>query len=486
MENNAIETENEENKLIINQNKEKINQQNDITIRCNNYFKNAFFSRLKLNIFIIILSLIGFIFEFFYREPLFNFSLEFEKKWQEKATEETIDTFKFLTKIGGEYLMVVPILIVFCFFTLIKSTVYIIGFLFCLQFHSMMKIWYGNKRPFWEENSLYKGLCEGGFGNPSGHSIITTFLYLSLFIYYKETKRLKKRYIILIIILLFCFFWIIMMILSRIILGMHSVNQVIYGSTLGVIVSLFIFIVFKIHRMPVYEYKKFFIEKKKIYIILGIFCLFIIISFSNVFIFNQNFDTDKYGKILDKICESGVPEYRRFNFDGLSGSSVIFAILGIYLGQIIFWYLIENKYKINEINSLIKEDLNINEYKISDEIKSNTYKINNNENEILEKNENIDIKDDSIDDLINHWNKNRIFLCSSFKNALLIIIYILACFIPLSLFFAISHSSNLVLIFIFKVGIPIFATPFLFYSFGCYYLIKISCGPKEILIKRLE
>ena len=116
MENNTTETENEENKLIINQNKEKINQQNEITIRYNNYFKNAFFSRLKLNIFIIILSLIGFIFEFFYRDPLFNFSLEFEKKWQEKATEETIYTFKFLTKIGGEYLMVVPILIVFLFF----------------------------------------------------------------------------------------------------------------------------------------------------------------------------------------------------------------------------------------------------------------------------------------------------------------------------------------------------------------------------------
>ena len=228
----------------------------------NNYFKNAFFSNFKLNIIIIIISIILFIIEFFYRDPLFKYSIDFEKKWQENATKETITTFKIFTKIGGEYLMAVPIIIVLWFFTLIKSYVYLMGFIFCLQFHSMMKIWYGNKRPFWQDPSLYKGICDGGFGNPSGHSITTSFLYLSLFFYYTQAKVTRDKYKILIIILLFCLFWIVMILLSRIILGMHSVNQVIYGTSLGLIISSFIFIVFKIHQLPVSIYKKFFREKK--------------------------------------------------------------------------------------------------------------------------------------------------------------------------------------------------------------------------------
>ena len=400
-----------------------------------NYFKKAFLSRLKLNILIIILSIVAFILEFFYREPLFNYSLYFEKNWQSKATETTISTFKILTKYGGEYLMAVPVLIVFCFFTLIKSYVYITFFIFCLQFHSIMKVWYGNKRPFWERQSLYKGLCDGGFGNPSGHSISTVFLYLTLFMYIKETKRLNKKYLILLVILLLCFFWILMILLSRIILGMHSINQVIYGSTLGVIISLFVFIVFKIHRMPVSVYKKFFREKKYIYISLIVYFVFIVMTYLTYFLSNKGFDYVKYNDILDNLCEKKVPKYRRFNEEGLFGSSTILAMLGMYLGQILFWYLIENKYKVNEDHP------------------------------------------DNVD---------RVFLCHNFKTVLKIILVFIISILPGILFIAIPNNSNLILIFSVKIGIPYFLIPFLLYGFGFYYLIKLSCGPQGILLKRLE
>ena len=449
-----------------------------------NYFKNAFFNNFKLNIIIIIISIILFIIEFFYRDPLFKYSLDFEKNWQENATKETITTFKIFTKIGGEYLMAVPVIIVLWFFTLIKSYVYLMGFIFCLQFHSMMKIWYGNKRPFWQDPSLYKGICDGGFGNPSGHSITTSFLYLSLFFYYTQAKVTRDKYKILIIILLFCLFWIVMILLSRIILGMHSVNQIIYGTSLGLIISSFIFIVFKIHQLPVSIYKKFFREKKYKYIILSILCVFIIITISNVFIFNKGFDYDKYNDILDKLCEKKVPKYRRFNLDGLFGSITILALLGMYLGQIVFWYLIENKYKFNEVNYMnnIKQiqEMNINDIKFSNDIK-------NSKNEIINKNkiETDNLSQDSFDDLINHWNTNRIYICD-FKNILKLIAVLIICLLPAILFIAIKNDSDIIIIFIFKLGIPMLLVPFLIYSFGFYFLIKISCGPKETLLKRLQ
>ena len=231
------------------------------------------------------------------------------------------------------------------------------------------------------------------------------------------------------------------------------------------IISLFVFIVFKIHRMPVSVYKKFFREKKFIYISISVYLVFIAITIINYFIVKKGFDYDKYNYILDEVCEKKVAKYRRFNADGLFGSSAIFAMFGMYLGQIIFWYLIENKYKINEINT-------INEFQ----------SLKNNKSE----NESIISLDDSIDDLINHWNKNRVLLCSNFKTVLKIIMIIIICALPVILLITIPNSSNLALIFTFKIGLPFFSTPFLLYSFGFFYIIKFSCGSCEILMKRVD
>ena len=104
--------------------------------------------------------------------------------------------------------MVVPVGFILIFFSLIKSSVFMTGFLFCLQFHSMMKIWYGNTRPFWENKDLYKGICDGGFGNPSGHSMISTYLYLTLYIYLQDLKCFKNNTNVNIVSLVLIIFWI--------------------------------------------------------------------------------------------------------------------------------------------------------------------------------------------------------------------------------------------------------------------------------------
>ena len=100
--------------------------------------------------------------------------------------------------------------------------------------------------------------------------------------------------------------------------------------------------------------------------------------------------------------------------------------------------------------------------------------------------ENEVLSDDSIDDLINHWNINRVYICHNVKNVLKVILVIIICVIPAILFIAIPNDSNIVIIFIFKIGIPMFFVPFFFFSFGFYYIILISCGHKELLMKRLD
>ena len=126
------------------------------------------------------------------------------------------------------------------------------------------------------------------------------------------------------------------------------------------------------------------------------------------------------------------------------------------------------------------QELNINDIKFSNNIKSSNNEIINNsrsETEIVSNN--------SIDDIINHWNINRIYICD-FKNILKLIFVLIICLLPGILFVAIKNDSNIIMVFALKIGIPMFIIPFLIYSIGFYYLIKISCGPMENLLKKLQ
>ena len=466
---------------------EQENKNKNLIDENNYYLKKTFLKNKYINISILLFLILSFTSEFIYRDSLFSYSLELEEKLQNITPNGIIIFFKIITKVGGEYFIAFPVGFVLCFFSLIKSSIYISGLLFVFQFHSMMKIWYGNKRPFWIKGKLYKDICDGGFGNPSGHSITTTYIYLTLFIYLKESKFLRKRFYAQIIIFILFLFWIISIIFSRIILGLHSLNQIIYGSTLGIIVFLFITQVFKLHQMPILYYKKFFKEKIYIIITFSLLLLLSIFTVINKFIFNTNFEIEKYNNILNEKCGEEYPEYRRFNNDGLFGSFVIFALMGMYLGQILFWHLIDKRFKKNNIlqKSHISHELSLNdieseksqEHKIEEEYEEENYQNNNIENMNNNK---------KIDEIINNWNKNRVLLFGSVKNVFKIIFIICLCMFPLLLFILISKKSNLFIIFFFKFGIPFFTILFLLYSYGFYFIIKISCGTKEFMLKRIN
>ena len=381
--------------------------------------------------------------------------------------------------------MGLPVAFVLCFFSLIKSSIFISGFIFCLHFHSLMKIWYGNIRPFWEKEELFKGICDGGFGNPSGHSITSVYLYLMLFVYLKETKCIKEKCFIQSIIFVLCIIWIILIILSRIILGIHSVNQVIYGSTLALIVFSFIIFVFKLHKMPVSYYKKLFKEKIYISIILTLIIFLSIFPIISIFVFNKDFNDGEYNKILEKKCPN-LPEYRKFNFDGLFGSLVIFCLMGMYLGQILFWYLIDNKYKKNKNNDEENDNFDKNNTSLNEDIDVETEEKEDEEKNNDDINENNDINNNRmIDELINDWNKNRSLLFRKFGTIFKIILVLILCCLPLLLLGLLPKNAHLVLIFIFKFGVPFFATLFFLYGLGFYFIIKLSCGEKEILLSQM-
>ena len=459
------EIEDEENNESFKIGKINTSEFQDLKEESKTYLKDTFLKNIKTNIILIILSICFFISEFYFRQPLFNYSIIFEKNWQESSPESTIIFFKIITKVGGEYLMAVPVAIVICFFPLVKSSFYISGLIFCLHFHSLMKIWYGNKRPFWEDTSLYKKICDAGFGNPSGHSVSSVYLYLTLFSYLRETKALEKKYIVQIILFLFFITYIILIILSRLILGIHSINQVIYGAGLGLLLYCLIIHMFQLHKMPIRLYKTFFQKKFLIFCITCILIILGLLSILSCLTFNTDFDYKKYIDIINNTCGEKYPQYRKFNLDGLFGSFVILSLLGMYLGQVYFWHYIDKTYKkmqSTNSSSTINYDINDLGDDSEDEKKNN----------------------ELIDELINNWNENRTYAFCSHRKLFKIFFILMICCFPLILFIIIPRNANIIIIFIFKFGIPFFLALFFIYSFGFYNIIEITLGTKDHLLKR--
>ena len=463
-----------------------------------NYLKETFLENLIINLLIILFTIAFCVSEIFYRKMIYEYSLAFQKNIQEEWPDFLLAFFRYITDIGGKYFVGFIVLFVFFFFSIIKSTVFIFGLELCVQLNYLMKGWYGDLRPYLEDNTLFQGKCEAGYGNPSSHSVVNTFLYLILFVYLRDTNILKNRYIIQAVILLFLILWIFLICLSRIVVGVHSIDQVIYGASLGFIIFLFFTVVFKLHKMPISYYKNFY--NKKPYIITSLFIIIIIIaaSFINRFILSKHIDIDliKYNLIIDALCGEKYPYYKRFNDDCLYGSLFIIYILGGYLGQMIFWYLIDHNYKKDSNNSKREDAFEFPKSDKNNEIEFDAIKVNDEDNGSVNDSENDDssykgeqkdyeYEKRMIDELINIWYNNR-KLFSSAPNMLLTLIIIIICCSPISLYLIIPNDTSRIKLFIFKIAVPFFSSLFFFYGFGFYFIIRLTCGPKEILLEQLN
>ena len=126
-----------------------------------------------------------------------------------------------------------------------------IGVIFMVYLHDVIKLFYGDPRPFWINNILFQGECETSYGNPSGHSLNSFYFFLSFCYYINKMKNIKNNNKMKIIIYLIAIFISGLIAFSRLVLGVNSVDQVIYGCALGIWLFLVFAFVFKIYDMPI-------------------------------------------------------------------------------------------------------------------------------------------------------------------------------------------------------------------------------------------
>ena len=358
-----------------------------------------------------------------YRNPLFLKSLTVEKEWQTNASHITMSFFKVITNFGTQIVFIPLLFLIFFFFPLTKSYTFLSVIIVSLYFYSMLKIIYGDPRPFWIDSTLTKG-CDGGFGNPSGHSCASTSVYLSFWHLITDFRFFVEKVagkIVRILLLFFFLALIVAIVLSRLYLGVHSIDQVIYGVTLGFAFYFLYFHVFSFQKYSGKDLFDMFTNKNYIIIYAVIYgCLFVL---SLLLWGLVHHPIEQWiNSLLKSDCNRLLHGYRRFNLDGLYGMLTIFGLIGAHYGIYFMVKMTKNKYP-------------------------------NKEEEII------------------NWNKGGGFL-----NYLYRILLGLAFISPISLYFAIPSDTSMPVVFIFKLILPYIISLFNLYGLClyCSILLKIA------------
>ena len=289
--------------------------------------------------FILIIST-----ERLYYQKLFNESLELIPKFQ-KSIPDSYTIWKIIAFLGTKPAFGVIYIILFLFIPVNKIFVITFLLIFTGYVDHVGKILYRQERPLWinpeiDINSQHS--C--GYGNPSGHSLSSSCLYLSFWYVLSEILNYlinnKKLFnVVKYAIFSFCLGIIYLIMTSRIYLGVHSINQIIFGFLIGLGIFLLFLPLFKVYHNTASEFLNN--QYKYRYITLGLILVGILIYYISYFCRK---DVENVEELLNwkKMCSDQKWSKLLMKASFMGGES-IFIILGMFIG------LYYSKIKIDKI-----------------------------------------------------------------------------------------------------------------------------------------
>ena len=254
-------------------------------------------------IFIIIFFISTFTAEFFYRDPLFNNSVKIAEALQNKLSS-LINFFDYYTYLGKiDYALIILVLL---FFPVSYCYAFCLTVILTWHFAAYIKMIYGNGRPAFTDANIQKFNFSGanGYGNPSGHSYRSCSNYLALaqiIIDIWKLKVLPQVFIYIGVAIL-----VLSVNLSRVVLGAHSINQVIFGDTLGFTEYFIIFQIIKPHlRESQIFFERFLSIKYHIYNWILLLIIILYCTLTSIICEKQR-DTSKEKNYISKAMNSAL------------------------------------------------------------------------------------------------------------------------------------------------------------------------------------
>jgi len=369
--------------------------------------------------------------EMTYKKKLFDKSIKFQEDLREKFDKESsfYKFWNFISFFGTNLFCFGVFYIIFIFFPLNSSFLVLQSLNFADYLTNLFKIIYRNPRPYWKSNRL-DIVCNSGYGNPSGHSVIGLSFYLVLshvFTNFEFFRKNKKGQILRIII--FCFFsvLIVLIIISRFFLSAHSINQILYGTLLGFGIYFLEIHIISYHTYSSKQFIKHIVSQNVVLIYFIIYALLLGLLLSIYFCFDDDEFLEDYifanifnGERCDKKRK-----YQVLKTTGFTQALGITSIIGAHLGTILLIYVLKKfNYKIDNINEFNRTS-------------------------------------------IKKWFMRLPILILS---VIFVILYI-----------AVPKSSPLAIIAIFKFALPFFLTAFGIYFFGVFICVRFNLVNKDII-----
>ena len=189
--------------------------------------------------------------ESFYRDSLFNSSLDFISNVQQGASSGGIFIMEHYSDIGvAAGVAIPPIWLYFVLWKRIHALYYLMLITSLLFLSNVSKLWYNDPRPFWVREDVQALACSTQYGNPSAHSMFSMAIATTLWLDVNECHRSREGSFMQpiwarAILGLVCFVYTFTIGYSRVFLGVHSWNQLLFGWQLGLWVAVTFFFCYK-------------------------------------------------------------------------------------------------------------------------------------------------------------------------------------------------------------------------------------------------
>lgn len=263
--------------------------------------------------------------EIILRAPLTNLSLRLILHLNQNSFKTTKGFFWLISLFGAE--KIIFSIIFFVFLTKPLNASYNLFKIYCYSKYStnILKMILTSPRPFWLDHALASN-CKGGYGAPSGHSFGATVFYLSLSHYMiqdEKEQNLKIAYGSGTVLLLSMIYF------SRIYLGAHTIDQVLFGCSLGILMYYYFFHIK--NKGKILEDNEFIDKinhKKDTSLFLFLSGLFFLSFFAFHFFYNPEKNTMFISAMKKFHCSNIIFPSEK----ALSGTFYIFGIIGAYQG----------------------------------------------------------------------------------------------------------------------------------------------------------
>ena len=289
--------------------------------------------------------------ESIYRHYLFEKSISLEEIFQKDNKYISILKISEIFSIfGKELFQIFLFIIIFSSMPLNYSFLMLNSIVYSSYWTNTLKMIYQNDRPNWISKYLTYS-CNYGYGNPSGHSFTSIVVYLCfahILVTFFNVYGIIK-------IIIFIFFTLLsfLVIISRVILGAHSINQVLYGFNLGLGLYFILIYIIGYHKYSSFEFLKHIKNSKinSIYYAVHLFMLFftIVIYLTTETRVHSDLENTIFNGIRCKIKN----QFNKYKNNGFFQSLGISSLIGEQLGLNILFIILRNKNYI--INSSIIE-----------------------------------------------------------------------------------------------------------------------------------